>query len=183
MATYTLTLSISSDSSSEIASTVAALEKSLSSLNGESPSTLISFPKERFTPDADPVAWYAEHAAAFLDELTPDATRAVLFVAKHAPTVTIATLSSELKLGKGPALAGKLASIGWAVRRLSAPPPFRRVRERYEIEPEVAEALLAARPAAARRASPARGTARTIGRTRGSARRTERGTQRAASQG
>ena len=183
MATYTLTLSISSDSSSEIAGTVAALEKSLSSLNGESPSTLISFPKERFANDADPVAWYAEHAATFLDELTPDATRAVLFVAKHAPTVSIATLSSELKLGKGPALAGKLASIGWAVRRLSAPPPFRRVRERYEIEPEVAEALLAARPATTRRAPASRGAARTNGRTDASTRRSERTSQRVARQG
>jgi hypothetical protein len=151
MASYTLTLSITSDSSAEMATTVAALGKSLSTLNQEQARSVISFPRERLTAEAGPVAWYTNHAAVFLDELTPDATRAVLFVARHAPTVTIETLSSELKLGKGPALAGKLASIGWAVRRLSAPPPFRRVRERYEIEPEVAAALLAARQGTARK--------------------------------
>jgi hypothetical protein len=152
MAAYTFTLSISSDSPTEMASTVEALGKSLTALNVGEPGAIIEFPRGAASRDESKV-WYAKHAAAFLDELTPDALRAVLFVADHAPSVPIETLSGELELGKGPALAGKLASIGWAVRRLSAPAPFRRVRDRYEMEPEVAAAVRSARPRAVRRAA------------------------------
>ncbi len=154
MAAYTLTLSISSDSPNEMANTVSALEKSLATLTQHRSGSVLSLPRAPF-PDAAAAAWYQEHAGAFLDELTPDAMRAVQFVASRAPTVSIETLSRELKMGTGPALAGKLASIGWAVRRLGAPAPFRRVRERYEIEASVAEAILAARPQA-RRPTPLR---------------------------
>ena len=150
MAAYTLTLSISSDSPGEMASTVEALGKSLSALNTAEGGGAIHSPRQASEGARE---WYSNHAAAFLDELTPDALRAVLFVAERAPTVPIDTLSRELALGKGPALAGKLASIGWAVRRLSAPAPFRRVRDRYEMEPEVAAAIRAARQRPVRRPS------------------------------
>jgi len=150
MAAYTLTLSISSESPLEMASTVEALGKSLSALNSADGGTVIAMPGHGTELAKE---WYASHASAFLDELTPDALRAVLFVADNAPTVPIDTLSSELELGKGPALAGKLASIGWAVRRLSSPPPFRRVRDRYEMDPGVATAIRSARPQPIRRPS------------------------------
>ena len=176
MAAYTLTLSISSDSPSEMASTVEALGKSLSSLSTGEGGTVISLPR----PAAEGArAWYSTNAAGFLDELTPDALRAVQFVADHAPTVPIETLSRELALGKGPALAGKLASIGWAVRRLSAPPPFRRVRDRYEMEPEVAAAIRAARQRPLRRPSLLPATERPA-RKAAAARRSAGGSRRGA---
>jgi len=180
MAAYTLTLSISSDSPNEMANTVSALEKSLSTLTQRRGGSVISLPRASLNGDTGATAWYAEHAGAFLDELTPDAARAVLFVAGHAPTVSIETLSRELKMGTGPALAGKLASIGWAVRRLSAPPPFRRVRERYEIEPEVAAALLAARPEAVR---PTVLRSKVVGRKAPAPRRASGSSTRVASRG
>jgi hypothetical protein len=147
MAAYSLTLSISWDSPEDTVRTVEALGKSLSSFAREQSNIVLEPPTEGQKPSqTEPAAWYALHGEAFLDELTPNAERALLFVAGHSPAVSIRALADELQLGTGPALAGKLASIGWAVRRLSAPAPFRRVRDRYEIEPSVAEALLAARP-------------------------------------
>jgi hypothetical protein len=144
MPKYTLTLSISTDSASEIAETVEALGKSVGSLErpGAAPVTYLTRDASADT-SVDRVAWYRLHARRFLDELRPDATRALLYIADHAPSVGIRAMSDALGLGTGTALAGKMASIGWAVRRLDAPAPFQRVRDRYEIEPEVAEALRA----------------------------------------
>jgi hypothetical protein len=145
MPKYNLTLSISSDSAAEIAETFDALGKSVASLerSGAAPVTYLTRDSSGST-DTDQVVWYRLHARRFLDELTPDAARALLYIADHAPTVGIRTMSEALGLGTGTSLAGKMASIGWAVRRLDAPAPFQRTRDRYEIEPEVAEALRAA---------------------------------------
>ena len=146
MPEYTLTLSVSSASAAEIAETVEALGKSVASLerSGVTPVTYLSRDPSVPPADVDRVTWYRLHSRMFLDELTPDATRALLYIADHTPGVGIKAMASALGLGTGPALAGKMASIGWAVRRLDAPAPFQRIRDRYEIEPEVAEALRAA---------------------------------------
>lgn len=170
MPAYTLTLTVSSDSTAEMAEVIDALGRSLA----QPPAARI----EPGTDRQDRVAWYRANARRFLDELTPDASRALMFVADRAPSVGIRTMSSALGLGTGPALAGKLASIGWAVRRLDAPPPFQRVRDRYEIEPAVAEALQGARYGDAVQSAPLR----TVGRSRSQARE-RRSTRRVASTG
>jgi|HubBroStandDraft_1064217.scaffolds.fasta_scaffold99769_2 hypothetical protein len=145
MPEYTLTLSISSESAAEIAETVEALGKSVASLERPGASTVTYLAREASaSTDLDRVTWYRLNARRFLDELTPDAGRALLYIADHAPAVGIRTMADALGLGTGTSLAGKMASIGWAVRRLDAPAaPFERIRDRYEIEPEVAEALRA----------------------------------------
>ena len=87
--------------------------------------------------------WWRRRASEFLAGLTPEARSAVFFVARHAPRVPVAELARELEVTPGPQLAGTLASIGYANRRLEAPePPFRRVRTNYEMDPELAEVFM-----------------------------------------
>ncbi len=92
--------------------------------------------------DRSVISWYRHGAPSFLARLTPEAFRAVSFVAAHAPRVPVADLAREIEKKPGPQLAGTLASIGYAWKALGAPQaPFRRVRTHYEMDPDLAAVL------------------------------------------
>ena len=92
--------------------------------------------------DRSVISWYRHGAPSFLERLTPEAFRAVSFVAAHAPRVPVADLAREIEKKPGPQLAGTLASIGYSWKALGAPQaPFRRVRTHYEMDPDLAAVL------------------------------------------
>ncbi len=114
------------------------LEELRSSLTVGPPDARAEFSHGWATPAT--YGWWLQRGPEFLDGLTPKAQRAVLFVARHAPRVPVADLARELDVTPGPELAGTLASIGYAKRRMEAPEaPFRRVRGNYEMDPKLGE--------------------------------------------
>lgn len=92
---------------------------------------------------AEALGWYGNRGLDFLDHLTRESRQAVLYVARHAPRVTVDDLAEEIGKEPGSQLAGALSSIGYAWKRLGAPePPFERVRSMYEMDPRLASHLL-----------------------------------------
>ena len=111
------------------------------------------WPPPSWKVDPSVISWYRHRAPSFLERLTPEAFRAVSFVAAHAPRVPVADLARELQKKPGPQLAGTLASIGYSWKALGAPQaPFRRVRTQYEMDPDLAGVLRDALPGAGRSA-------------------------------
>jgi hypothetical protein len=74
---------------------------------------------------------------------TPGARRALLYLVDQTERTPVDELATELGKEPGPALAGTLSPIGRAVSAMDAPPPFRRVRSHYEMDPEFARSLRA----------------------------------------
>jgi hypothetical protein len=91
----------------------------------------------------DPVAWYRAHSQAFVAALSPLAQQALAVIVREGPDVPIQVVRNATSQ-RGTGLAGTLASVGAACRRLGAPArPFKADHKRgiYRIEPPIMDAL------------------------------------------
>jgi hypothetical protein len=93
--------------------------------------------------DSSPV-WTAELAEQLVSGISPEARRALRFMAEGAPEVTRAALFAHLGMN-GIQVGGVLASFGFAVNR-GLPRPYTQdnARRTYSVDPAVAPVLLAA---------------------------------------
>ncbi len=87
------------------------------------------FGEEEFDEDVDGAWWTAERAAAFVEELTDTALQALAIIAEQAPKVSFRDVQQGIGM-TGVELAGRLSSIGFALKRHGAPFPF--VRDYYQ---------------------------------------------------
>lgn len=134
----TVTITISAETSSDLADVLQRLASALQTVQTQDEDA-----REAIETATSPVAWYRANASRFLAAVKPDARKAVLFIARHAPEVSISEVARELGKEQGPELAGTLGSVGWAVRTLGGPDkPYRRMRDAYVIEPSIAAALI-----------------------------------------
>lgn len=92
------------------------------------------------TPDA--AEWYRARGRDFVDALRPNARLALEVIVREGPDVPVDLVRSATGRS-GTGLAGTLASIGAACKRLAAPRPFEADHQRgvYRIDPAVREAL------------------------------------------
>jgi hypothetical protein len=120
MGPITATLTITAEDAAELGRLFAAIGAAI----GEAVSETAPRPAEPDSSHKNSGAWTPEVAGLVLRSVQPKAHQALAFVALHGPVVPMDDLASELGR-KGSKLAGSLASIGAAVRRLKAPgPPF-----------------------------------------------------------
>jgi hypothetical protein len=92
---------------------------------------------------ADTAVWYRDNGARFVNELRDTAKGALRVIVTRGPLVPMDDVAEAVDV-RGSKLAGSLASVGAAVRRLNAPaPPYTadHKRRQYEIAPEVQDAL------------------------------------------
>ncbi len=144
MGEVTATLSLSASDPAELGRMFQAIGRALEALG---PAPEAATQAEPQTPAADAASWYRANGGRFRDELKPTAQRVLDFIVEHGPLVPMAAVAEEVDLS-GSQLAGSLASVGAAVRRLGAPePPYRsdHKRHQYEIQPEVQNALKGSR--------------------------------------
>ena len=89
--------------------------------------------------------WTPRRADRLLSQITDNARLALAAICEEAPEVPFETVQERIGLD-GIRTGGTMASIGFAVRRMSAPDPLVRDYNRrvYIIEPNVARVLLEA---------------------------------------
>ena len=92
------------------------------------------------TPDA--ADWYRARGGEFVDALQPMARVALAVIVREGPETSM-DLVREATGRSGTGLAGTLASVGAACKRLGAPRPFEADHKRgvYRIDPAISEAL------------------------------------------
>jgi hypothetical protein len=73
-----------------------------------------------------PLWWDPDRAQAFVRTLTPAALLALRLIAERAPAIPVTEIQGEMQRAGLPMTPGRMSSIGFAVRRLGAPPPFTR---------------------------------------------------------
>lgn len=140
MAENSLTFTISAESADELAVLMRRIAQAIDGSQSKSETDAENVVEQSREPEAD---WYRINASRFLDKLKPEARRALMHIARRAPTqATVAEVATELGVEAGPKMAGRLASVGWAARVLNAPaPPYRRSRDVYEMDPDIAAAF------------------------------------------
>lgn len=140
MAENSLTFTISAESADELAVLMRRIAQAIDGSESKTETDAENVVEQSREPEAD---WYRINASRFLDKLKPEARRALMYIARRAPTpATVAEVATELGVDAGPKMAGRLASVGWAARVLNAPaPPYRRSRDVYEMDPDVAAAF------------------------------------------
>lgn len=130
------TFTITADSPGSLGRMIAAIGRALESMDaGAAPAAP--------TDAASPEAWYRTHGREFYDRLQPTAQLALRTVVAEGPTVPMQMVINATGRD-GSRLAGSLASVGAAVRRMNAPaPPFVADHKRkvYTADAGVLEAL------------------------------------------
>jgi hypothetical protein len=142
VAENSLTFTISAESADELAVLMRRIAQAIDGSQSKSETDAEKVVEQSREPEAD---WYRINASRFLDKLKPEARSALMHIARRAPTpATVAEVATELGVEAGPKMAGRLASVGWAARVLNAPaPPYRRSRDVYEMDPDIAAAFTA----------------------------------------
>ena len=95
------------------------------------------------TGPSDNAEWYRAHSQAFVVALSPLAQQALAVIVREGPDVPMEVVRKATGRS-GTGLAGTLASVGAACRRLGAPArPFTADHKRgiYRIEPAIIDAL------------------------------------------
>jgi hypothetical protein len=94
------------------------------------------------TAVTDPAEWYRAHGREFVDGLKPAAREALAAIVREGPEVPMDLVRAATGRS-GTGLAGTLASIGAACKRLGAPRPYQVDHKRgiYQIDPGIREAL------------------------------------------